>query len=81
MFLTVAMGNTHIFMPEIISTETLQAFNNTAAKLKKEGGCQKPHYTVGSLIYSSPAVWEHPFVFKKIGTRQPVKTRERRARG
>lgn len=45
MFLTVALGNTHIFMPEIISTETLQAFNNTAAESKKEGGVRN-HITL-----------------------------------
>lgn len=50
-------------MPQVISAETLQAFNNTAAEFK--GGGQKPHYTVGSLIYWSPAVWEPPFVLKK----------------
>lgn len=65
MFLTVATENTRIFTPEFISSETRQAFNNTAAELKKEGGCQKPHYSVGSLIYSGLAVWEPPFVFEK----------------
>lgn len=38
MFLTVAMENTHIFMPDFFSAETLQAFNNTAAELEKERG-------------------------------------------
>lgn len=37
MFLKVALENTCNFMPEIISTEILQALN-TAAELKKEVG-------------------------------------------
>lgn len=36
MFLTVAAQNTHILLPEFISAETLQAFNNAAAQLKEE---------------------------------------------
>lgn len=36
MFLTVAAQNTHVLLPEFISAETLQAFNNAAAQLKKE---------------------------------------------
>ena len=40
------MVNTHqIPMPGFISAETLQAFNNTAAELKKEGGVRN-HITV-----------------------------------
>lgn len=45
MFLTITMENTHIFMPEFISAETLQAFNNPAADLKREGGVRN-HITV-----------------------------------
>lgn len=50
------MENAHICMQGYKIIKTLQAFNSTAAELKKERGCQKPHCSVASNVFRPSSV-------------------------